>query len=152
MHRLAVAASIIAALSAPAAAAPKPAGKAARVATAEQAAKAPVSRSSACWARFNALCGVMQRCAVAAEDMGARCDAIDPGCDDLAGDATYGRSEVDRCISDLRALSCARRADPNDARAMDFEAKVDSCRTLLAADAAADRASRSRARTATAAR
>ena len=99
------------------------------------AAAGAISRSASCWKRFNALCGVMQRCSSGAEDMGgARCEAIDPGCDALDGQASYPAAAVDACLAGLEKLSCGGKADPNDRTAMDFEGKVAACRKLVAAD------------------
>ncbi len=113
--------------------------------------KATIARSESCLKRFAALCSVMHRCAAGAEDMGKKCEAIDPGCDGLAGDAPYSAAEVDVCTVRLSTLSCPKRADPNDPKAMDFEGKVEACRKLVSADAELARRDERR-RTATAAR
>ncbi len=94
----------------------------------------PVTRAAACQKRFKALCEVMQRCSVGAEDLGGpACEAIDPGCSSLSGKARYDEAAVDACVVGLKKLTCAKKVDPNDPEA-DFEARVPECRKLSIAD------------------
>lgn len=95
------------------------------------------TRAEACKRRFVALCRVLHRCASWAGDMGGEgCEAIDPGCEKLAGAAPYDEQAVARCTAELDALKCpASAGDPNDPAAMDFEAKAAACKPLVAADA-----------------
>ena len=99
----------------------------------------PVSRVEACQRRFAALCQVIHRCAAwAADTGGANCEAIDPGCDELAGLSPYPAGAVTRCVSELNELACPDSLDPNDVKSMDLEAGAAACRPLVAADARLD--------------
>ena len=93
----------------------------------------PISRASACKIRFEAFCAVMHRCSTGAEDLGGPgCEAIDPGCDGLQGNAGYRREAVEACISGLSKLSCAVRVDPS--QVAQLEEGVGACAALIAAD------------------
>lgn len=113
-------------------------------------ASAAISRTAACWARFNALCGAMQACAKNAEDMGAKCEAIDPGCDKLSGSAPVTQAKVDECVAGLKKLSCHERVDPADL--LDLESRVPACKAIALAEAEAEKRDAGERRTATASR
>jgi hypothetical protein len=99
-----------------------------------------VTRSESCRLRFDALCSVMQKCVANADDLGgARCEAIDPGCDEQYGEAVYTRTAVDACVAGLVGFKCSKKIDPNDSRSMDFESKVSACKALVSADSAQDK-------------
>lgn len=93
----------------------------------------PISRATACKLRFEAFCAVMHRCSTGAEDLGGPgCEAIDPGCDALQGNAGYQREAVEACLSGLNKLACAVRVDPSDVARL--EEGVEACAVLIAAD------------------
>lgn len=101
---------------------------------------APISRATACKLRFEAFCAVMHRCSTGAEDLGGPgCEAIDPGCDQLQGNASYPRDAVEACLSGLLKLTCKVRVDPSEAAGL--EESVAACAALSTAD---DRAKQSR--------
>jgi hypothetical protein len=99
------------------------------------AVKAPptVSRQQACELRFAALCRLLKRCLPEARDTGsASCDAIDPGCDRLTGDAPFNRAELDACVAAVEGAACGliEKGDPNDPSSMDVESRLAACRPL----------------------
>lgn len=97
-----------------------------------------ITKVESCRKRFTALCRAMQRCTTVPEDLGGpNCEAIDPGCDGLKGQAAYDTATVDSCVSGLEKLTCAQKLDPNDPAAADLETRVPSCKKLLDAETSA---------------
>jgi hypothetical protein len=93
----------------------------------------PVSKATACKVRFEAFCALMQRCSAGSEDLGGKkCEAIDPGCVGLKGNATYDRAALDACIAGLNKLTCESRVDPTQAARL--EDSVAACAALGASD------------------
>lgn len=89
----------------------------------------PIARAAACKLRFEASCAFMHRCSTGAEDLGGpKCEAIDPGCDQLKGNAKYSREAVDACIAGLRKVACDARVDPSEASQL--EEGVGACAAL----------------------